>query len=59
MTAVGSSGGRDSGSMSLNRFGNRWWVRRVRRIDSGKVSSSNGSEPQDSEPWVGSVVLCQ
>ena len=45
--------------MSLNRFGNFRWTRRVRRSDSGKASSSNGSELMDFKPWLGSVVPCQ
>ena len=48
MAVAGGSGGGGSGSISLNRFGNLWWVRRVRRSDSGKASSS--SDPVDSEP---------
>ena len=59
MSVKGGSGGGGSGSMSLNRFSNLWWSCRVHRSDSGKVSSWNGSEPMDSEPWLGSVVPYQ
>ena len=52
MTVVGGSGDGGSGSMFLNRFGNLRWVRRVRRSDSGKGSSSNGTGPVNSEPWL-------
>ena len=59
MSVVGGSGGGGSGSMSLNHFSNLRQTHQVRRSDSGKASSLNGSEPMDSELWLGSIVPCQ
>ena len=59
MSMVGGSSSGGSGSMSLNCFSNLQQTRRVRRSDSGKASSSNSSEPMDSELWLGSIVPCQ
>ena len=58
--SVGGNGFGGSGSMSLNRLGNRRLTLRVRQSDSGKESlSSDGRELEDAEFPSRSMVVCK